>query len=146
MSLSNIAIEGDQPVILCFFGLGAVGSSMLICFDELAERDGVPVRFLVYSVDPAGARDALYHAEALLGRVQLVDAPSFEPVFALEAPYADQLAGVCLLVNAAIPSFNCSIIELAVRIGAHSLGLASDMYDKETERTAPSPSTSSTRH
>jgi hypothetical protein len=38
-----------------FFGLGAVGSSMLICLAELAERDGIPVRFKVFSIDPASA-------------------------------------------------------------------------------------------
>jgi hypothetical protein len=137
MSLSNIAIEGEQPVTICFFGPGPgpVGFGMLICFDELAERDGVPVRFLVYSIDLEAARDALFHAEALLERVELVQVPSFEPIFALVAPFAAQLAGVSLLVNAASPSFNCSIMELAVRIGAHSLDQASDMYDKETERT-----------
>ena len=27
------------------FGLGAVGSNLLVCLSELAERDGVPVRF-----------------------------------------------------------------------------------------------------
>jgi len=135
MSSDSIGPGGDQSLTICFFGLGAVGSSMLICFDELAERDGVTVHFLVYTIDPAGARDALYHAESLLGRVQLVGVPSFDPVFALEAPYATQLAGACLLVNAAMPAFNCPIIDLAVRIGAHSLDLASDMYDRKTERT-----------
>lgn len=135
MSSTSPPAGVEPPVTVCFFGLGAVGSSMLICFDELAERDGVPVRFLVYTIDPAGAQDALYHAEYLLGRVQLVGVPSFDAVFALDEPYATQLRGVSLLVNAAVPSFNCPIVELAVRIGAHSLDLASDMYDGETERT-----------
>lgn len=135
MSLANTSAGNELPVTIAFFGLGAVGSSMLICFDELAERDGIPVRFLVYTIDPAGAQDALYHAEHLLGRVQLVGVPGFDPVFALEEPYAAQLRGVSLLVNAAVPSFNCPIVELAMRIGAHALDLASDMYDGETERT-----------
>jgi len=132
---SDTVAGGDPTVTICFFGLGAVGSSMLICFDELAERDGLPIRFLVYTIDPSGAWDALYHAEFLHRRVQVVGVPSFDPIFALEPPYAAQLAGACLLVNAAIPSFNCLIIELAMRIGAHALDLASDMYDRETERT-----------
>jgi len=135
MSRTSTPAGGEPPLTICFFGLGAVGSSMLICFDELAERDGIPVRFLVYTIDPAGAQDALYHAEYLLARVHLVGVPSFDPVFALEEPYAAQLRGVCLLVNAAMPSFNCPIIELAVRVDAHALDLASDMYDRETERT-----------
>ena len=135
MSSASNVVGGEPPLTMCFFGLGAVGSSMLICFDELAERDGIPVRFLVYTIDPAGAQDALYHADYLLGRVQLVGVPNFDTVFALEEPYATQLRGVSLLVNAALPSFNCSIIELALRLNAHSLDLASDMYDGETERT-----------
>jgi saccharopine dehydrogenase-like NADP-dependent oxidoreductase len=124
-----------QPVAIVFFGLGAVGSSLLICLAELAERDGVPVRFLVYTIDPAGARDALYHAEPFMDRIELAGVPDFAPIFALEAPYAGQLASAALLVNAALPSFNCPIIELAVRLGAHAVDLASDMYDAQTERT-----------
>jgi hypothetical protein len=135
MPNDRTAETGTTPVTVCFFGLGAVGSSMLICFDELAERDGIPVRFVVFTIDPAGAQDALYHAEHLLGRVELVGVPGFDPVFALEAPYAARLQGVTLLVNAAVPSFNCPIIDLGVRIGAHALDLASDMYDEQTERT-----------
>ncbi len=124
-----------QPFTFVFFGLGAVGSSMLICFDELAERDGIPVRFLVYSIDAAAARDALFHAEHLLDRLELVEVPGFEAILAGEPQFLEQTKDAVLLVNAATPAFNDSIIELAVRIGAHALDLASDMYDEETERT-----------
>ncbi len=124
-----------QPVTIVFFGLGAVGSNMLICLAELAERDGVAVRFLVYTIDPTGAQDALYHAEQYLHSVKLIGVQSFDPIFAREAPYADQLAGAALLVNAALPSFNCPMLELAAYLGAHTADLASDMYDAETERT-----------
>lgn len=124
-----------QPLTIVFFGLGAVGSSMLICFDELAERDEVAVRFLVYSIETAMARDALFHAESLLDRLDLVEVPGFEAIFAGEPPYLEQMEGAALLVNAATPAFNGPIIELAIRIGAHALDLASDMYDEETERT-----------
>lgn len=114
---------------IVFFGLGAVGSSMLICLAELAERDGIPVRFRVFTIDPAGARDALYHAERLMKHIEIVGVPGFDPLFALEKPYADKLAGAALLVNAAVPAFNCPIIELGVRLGANTLDLASDMYN-----------------
>jgi len=122
----------NPPLTIVFFGLGAVGSSMLICLAELAERDGIPVRFKVFSIDPASARDALYHAERLMKRVEIIGVPSFEPLLALEGPGADKLAGASLLVNAAIPQFNCPIIELGIRLGAHTLDLASDMYNPET--------------
>ncbi len=124
-----------EAMTIVFFGLGAVGSCLLICLAELAERDGVAVRFLVYTVDPAGARDALFHAEPLLERIELVEVPDFAPVLAAAAPYDTQLAGAALLVNAALPSFNCPIIELGVRLGAHTVDLASDMYDAVTART-----------
>ncbi|RKT44193.1 hypothetical protein BDD21_1570 [Thiocapsa rosea] len=42
--------ETDQDL---FFGLGAVGSALLIC---LSERDDVPVRFVVDAVNPDAAR------------------------------------------------------------------------------------------
>lgn len=123
------------PVEIVFFGLGAVGSSLLICLAELAERDEIPVKFLVYTIDPTGAREALYHAEPFMNRIQLVGVPGFEPIFALEAPYADQLKNASLLVNTALPRFNCPIIELGIKVGAHTVDLASDMYDEETSRS-----------
>jgi len=122
----------QPPLTIVFFGLGAVGSSMLICLAELAERDGIPVQFKVFSIDPAGARDALYHAERLMKRIEIIGVSSFDPLLALEGPGADKLAGAALLINAAIPQFNCPIIQLGVRLGAHTLDLASDMYNAET--------------
>lgn len=54
------------PRTIAFFGLGAVGSSMLICLSELAERDDVPLRFVVVVLNVELARDALFHkAEAM---------------------------------------------------------------------------------
>jgi len=93
------------------------------------------VRFKVFVVDPAPAREALYHAERLMRRIEIIGVPSFDPLLALEGPGADKLAGAALLVNAAIPQFNCPIIELGIRLGAHSLDLASDMYNPETANT-----------
>lgn len=122
----------SPPLSIAFFGLGAVGSSMLICLAELAERDGIPVRFRVFVVDPAAARDALYHAERFMKRIEIIGVPDFDPLLALQGPGADKLAGATLLVNAAIPRFNCPIIELGVRLRAHTIDLASDMYNPET--------------
>ena len=124
--------QSNPPLTIVFFGLGAVGSSMLICLAELAERDGIPVRFKEFSIDPASARDALYHAERLMKRIEIVGVPSFDPLLAPEGPWVDELAGAALLVNAAIPQFNCPVIELGIRLGAHTLDLASDMYNSET--------------
>jgi len=124
--------QANPPLTIVFFGLGAVGSSMLICLAELAERDGIPVRFKVFSIDPAAARDALYHAERLMKRIEIIGVPSFDPLLARDGPEAEKLAGAALLVNAAIPQFNCPIIELGIRLGAHTLDLASDMYNPET--------------
>lgn len=108
---------------------------MLVCLAELAERDGVPLRFRVFTIDPTGARDALYHAEKILRRVDIIGVPSFDPVFAPQGPHAAKLSGSALLVNAATPAFNCPIMELGARIGAHTLDLASDMYNPETEKS-----------
>jgi hypothetical protein len=105
---------------------------MLICLAELAERDGIPVKFKVFAVDPVAARDALYHAERLMRRIEVIGVPSFDPILAGENPWVDKLAGCALLVNAAIPRFNCPIIDLGIRLGAHTLDLASDMYNPET--------------
>jgi saccharopine dehydrogenase (NAD+, L-lysine forming) len=120
---------------IVFFGLGAVGSAMLICLAELAERDDVPLRFVVVVLNPDQARDALFHAERLFDRITFVGVDDFAPLFSLEGPPAAALAGADLLVNAAHPQFNRAILELAIRLNAHAVDLASDMYDAETERT-----------
>jgi saccharopine dehydrogenase (NAD+, L-lysine forming) len=124
-----------KPTKIVFFGLGAVGSAMLICLSELAERDEVPVRFVAYVLNPDAARDALFHAERLFDRIDFIGLPDFSPVFAHSPQHAAELAGATLLVNAALPAFNGPMIELALQIGAHTVDLASDMYDSDTERT-----------
>jgi saccharopine dehydrogenase-like NADP-dependent oxidoreductase len=124
---------------IVFFGLGAVGSAMLICLSELAERDDVPVRFVVYVRNPDTARDALFHAERLFDRIDFIEIQEFDQVFALPPQHEAELAGATLLVNAALPQVNGPMIELAIRIGAHAVDLASDMYHAETERTLTFP-------
>jgi saccharopine dehydrogenase (NAD+, L-lysine forming) len=124
-----------EPIKIVFFGLGAVGSALLICLSELAERDDVPVSFVVYVLNPDAARDALFHAERLFDRIEFIGVPDFASVFALDPRHEPELAGSAMLVNAALPEFNGSMIELALRVGAHTVDLASDMYDAATERT-----------
>lgn len=108
---------------------------MLICLAELAERDGVPLRLVVVVLNPDLARDALFHAERLFDRIDFVGVADFGAVFDGTAPEADRLAGVDVLINAAHPGFNRPMLGLALRLGAHAVDLASDMYDAETERT-----------
>jgi saccharopine dehydrogenase-like NADP-dependent oxidoreductase len=124
-----------ETTTIVFFGLGAVGSALLICLSELAERDEVPIRFVVYVLHPDAARDALFHAERLFDHIDFVGVSDFAPVFALAPKHEAELAKETILVNAALPEFNGSMIELALRIGAHTVDLASDMYDATTERT-----------
>lgn len=123
------------PTTVVFFGLGAVGSAMLICLSELAERDGVPLRFVVVVLNPDLARDALFHAERLFDRIDFVGVDDFGPLWSGEGEQAHRLEGATLLVNAALPEFNRPLIELGLRLGAHTVDLASDMYDATTERT-----------
>ncbi|MFN9686612.1 MAG: saccharopine dehydrogenase [Cyanobacteriota bacterium] len=124
-----------EPLTVAFFGLGAVGSSMLICLSELAERDGVPLRFVVVVLNVDLARDALFHAERLFDRIAFVGLPDFAPLFDGSAPELEQLAGAHVLINAAHPGFNRQLLELGLRLDAHVVDLASDMYDAETERS-----------
>lgn len=69
------------PLTIAFFGLGAVGSSMLICLSELADRDDVPLRFVVVVLNDELARDALFHAEQLFERIDFIALPDFAPLF-----------------------------------------------------------------
>ena len=110
------------PVV--FFGLGAVGSSMLICLAELAERDEVPLRFVVVVQEPELARDALFHAEWLFDRIDFITALDFDDLFRGDHPGRARLEGARLLVNAAHPRFNQPILELGLAIGAHAVARA----------------------
>jgi saccharopine dehydrogenase-like NADP-dependent oxidoreductase len=123
------------PLTIAFFGLGAVGSSMLICLSELADRDDVPLRFVVVVLNDELARDALFHAEQLFERIDFIALPDFAPLFDGSAPELQRLASAQLLVNAAMPGFNTPLLELGLKLGAHVVDLASDMYDAETERS-----------
>ncbi|MEB3172183.1 MAG: hypothetical protein VKK43_12510, partial [Synechococcaceae cyanobacterium] len=135
MAASPAPATAPDALPVVFFGLGAVGSSMLICLAELAERDGVPLRFVVVVQEPELARDALFHAEWLFDRIDFVTARDFNALFRGDDPGRARLEGARLLVNAAHPCFNQPILELGLAIGAHAVDLASDMYDDETERT-----------
>ncbi len=131
----NEPSEPATPLTVAFFGLGAVGSSMLICLAELAERDGVPLRFVVVVLEPEQARDALFHAERLFDQIRFEKVPDFDILFGGDEQQLGRLEGVELIVNAAHPRFNRPLLELGLTLGAHVLDLASDMYDAETERT-----------
>ena len=123
------------PLTIAFFGLGAVGSSMLICLSELAERDEVPLRFVVVVLNVDLARDALFHAERLFDRIDFIGLPDFAPLFDGTAPERERLNGAHVLVNAAYPGFNRPLLDLGLALGAHVVDLASDMYEPETERS-----------
>jgi saccharopine dehydrogenase (NAD+, L-lysine-forming) len=122
-----------KPLTIVFFGLGAVGSSMLICLSELAERDGVPLRFVVVVLNADLARDALFHAEQLFDRIDFMEVEDFGSVFALDGKAQENLVEAGVLVNAAHPQFNRPMLSLCLKLGAHSVDLASDMYDAKTE-------------
>jgi saccharopine dehydrogenase (NAD+, L-lysine-forming) len=128
-------VVDDTRNVIVFFGLGAVGATMLTCLAELAERDGTPVRFVVFARDPDSARDALFHAERYFENVDFVGLPAFDPVFALDPAYAPLLANAWFLVNAALPAFNRPMLVLAEALGVHAVDLASDMYGDETKRS-----------
>jgi len=128
-------LEAAEPLSVAFFGLGAVGSSMLICLAELAERDGVPIRFLVVVLEPELARDALFHAEWLFDRIDFLQVSDFDALFDGSDDQLAHLKGAHILVNAANPRFNEPMLRLGLEVGANVLDLASDMYDAETERT-----------
>jgi len=108
--LAAIHDPATPPLTIVFFGLGAVGSSMLICLSELADRDDVPLRFVVVVLNDELARDALFHAERLFERIDFIALPDFAPLFDGSAPELQQLAGAQVLVNAAQPGFNTPLL------------------------------------
>lgn len=120
---------------IVFFGLGAVGASMLVCLAELAARDGQPVRFVVFVRHVESARDALFHAEYLFDRIEFVQMAEFDPIWQGDPRYLQYFDRALVMVNVAAPSLNEPMLKLAAKVGVHAVDLASDMYDDETQRT-----------
>ncbi len=118
-----------------FLGLGAVGASMLVCLAELAERDGLPIRFVVFARRVEEAHDALFHAEHLFERIDFITLPDFAPLWAREPRFTQYFERALVLVNVATPALNEPMLALASAVGVNAVDLASDMYDDETQRT-----------
>jgi saccharopine dehydrogenase-like NADP-dependent oxidoreductase len=132
---ATITSHPPGQLTIAFFGLGAVGSSTLICLSELADRDDVPLRCVVVVLNVDLARDALFHAERLFDRIDFVGLPDFAPLFDGSAAELERLADVQVLVNAAQPGFNQPLLELGLSLDAHLADLASDRYDTERSLT-----------
>lgn len=120
---------------IAFFGLGAVGSVLLTCLAELAERDGVHQRFIVFARHPEAAQDALFHAEHFFDRIEFVGVSELSEAWEPGSPHLPLLERSEVLINAALPELNGQVIECALQHRAHAVDLASAMYDEKTQKT-----------
>lgn len=120
---------------IAFLGLGAVGAVLLTCLAELSERDSTPMRFVAFVREPETARDALFHAEHFFDRIEFVEIESFDELWAENSRHAERLARTAVLVNAALPDFNQQAITCGLKYKAHTVDLASAMYNEKTQST-----------
>lgn len=119
-----------------FFGLGSAGSAMSCCLQELSRQSGErPPRFLFVVRDAAKARAMLFRAPMIRKNATFLEVEDFHALFGHPEKYRRQFRSASVFVNAASPSFNDRILDLALSCHANYCDLASDMYDEKTSRT-----------
>lgn len=121
---------------IVFFGLGAAGSAMACCLQELAEHSKKDaLRFVFVVRDSKKAEAALFRAPHVKKHATFIEVEDFQDLFKHPEKRVWQLHDASILINAANPSFNDQILQLALTLNAHYCDLASDMYDRNTART-----------
>lgn len=125
---------------IVFFGLGAVGSVMATCLYELCQRRNKKKLQLVFVVrDAKEAKRRLFNAPHVMKSAQFLEAKDFKLIFSNSKQHPESLVGADILINAASPKFNKSILKLAVELEANYCDLASDMYNEQTLKTLQFP-------
>jgi hypothetical protein len=87
---------------------------MLICLAELAERDGQPIRFVLFVHKIESAHDYLFHAEYLFERIDFVSVSDFSQR-ASRRGFTRSIKKSCSLSTAPFPIFRRSAFGVVVQ-------------------------------
>lgn len=119
---------------ITFFGLGAVGSVMAQCMHELHQRhsDDDDLRFVFVVRSIKEAKQNLFRFKDIAKFSKFIAVRDFKTIFDNPKRYQKQLVGSSVFVNSATPSFNQSIIKLALQFKTNYCDLASEIYNRET--------------
>ena len=112
-----------------FFGVGAVSSVIARVLYELSQKSSKNVEFVFIVRDTKKAKTHFFKNTELLGSAEFVEVPSFDDVFINHQNYKSYLKKSTIFINASIPSYNISIMNLALIFDANYADLASDIYN-----------------
>lgn len=115
-----------------FFGVGAVCSviSTLLC-EQASKNLKNCVDFLFVVRDKKKAKLHFYKNSELLENSKFLEVKNFEDIFENSHKYKKELKDYDIFINSSTPSYNLSIMKLALEFNTNYADLASDIYKDE---------------
>ncbi|MDY0320178.1 MAG: saccharopine dehydrogenase C-terminal domain-containing protein [Arcobacteraceae bacterium] len=112
-----------------FFGVGAVSSVIARVLYELSQKSSKNIEFLFIVRDTKKAKTHFFKNTELLENGDFLEVTSFDDIFVNHQNYKSYLKKSTIFINSSIPSYNISIMNLALIYDANYADLASDIYN-----------------
>ncbi|MEW6550987.1 MAG: saccharopine dehydrogenase C-terminal domain-containing protein [Campylobacterota bacterium] len=112
-----------------FFGVGAVSSVIARVLYELSQKSSKNIEFLFIVRDTKKAKTHFFKNTELLENADFLEVTSFDDIFVNHQNYKSYLKKSTIFINSSIPSYNISIMNLALIYDANYADLASDIYN-----------------
>lgn len=112
-----------------FFGVGAVSSVIARVLYELSQKSSKNIEFLFIVRDTKKAKTHFFKNTELLENADFLEVTSFDDIFLNHQNYKSYLKKSTIFINSSIPSYNISIMNLALIYDANYADLASDIYN-----------------
>ncbi len=116
---------------IVIFGVGAVSSVIARVLYELSKKSSTEIEFLFVVRDTKKAKTHFFKNVELLDDAQFLEVSKFDDIFANPQEYKKDFKKSTIFINASIPSYNISIMKLALLFDANYADLASDIYNDE---------------
>lgn len=116
---------------IVIFGVGAVSSVIARVLYELSKKSSTEIEFLFVVRDTKKAKTHFFKNLELLDDAQFLEVAKFDDIFANPQEYKKDFKKSTIFINASIPSYNISIMKLALLFDANYADLASDIYNDE---------------
>ncbi|MGE4456476.1 MAG: saccharopine dehydrogenase C-terminal domain-containing protein [Arcobacteraceae bacterium] len=112
-----------------FFGVGAVSSVIARVLYELSQKSSKNIEFVFIVRDTKKARTHFFKNIDLLEYADFLEVGNFDDIFSNPQNYKSYLKKSTIFINSSIPSYNISIMNLALIYDANYADLASDIYN-----------------
>jgi saccharopine dehydrogenase-like NADP-dependent oxidoreductase len=112
-----------------FFGVGAVSSVIARILYELSQKSSKNIEFVFIVRDTKKAKTHFFKNIDLLEYADFLEVGNFDDIFSNPQNYKSYLKKSTIFINSSIPSYNISIMNLALIYDANYADLASDIYN-----------------